>query len=155
MKQIYHPYYNWECYKNGMYSDLGNIEDAIFVLSNDLLFDFILDKVIKEWKVSADNHLTNKFINRHAWCGQVACCYKFGVGEIVTRKAWAKLKNIERYKANKIATKHIKNYERTHRKLHNRMGIQVLQKRDSRRSAKQDKSVGESPFIQTDLFGYS
>jgi copper oxidase (laccase) domain-containing protein len=155
MQQIYHPYYNWECFKNGMYSESGNIDQAILVLSNDALFDTILSEVIMKWVVSAENHLTNNLINRQAWCGQVACCYKFGVGEIVTRKAWARLKNIERYKANKIATKHIKNYERTHRKLHNRMGIEMLQIRNTRSSTKQDKSIRESPFIQTDLFGYS
>lgn len=155
MQQIYHPYYNWECFKNGMYSDSGNIEDAIRVLSDDDLFDFVLNEVIIKWSVSAENHLTNKFINRHAWCGQVACSYSYKVGEVITRKAWSKLKDIERYKANKIATKHIKNYERTYRKLHKGLGIQMLQKRNTRRSSDTDKSTRKSPIIQTDLFGYS
>lgn len=133
MNRIYHPYYKWECYLNGMYSSdsTGTADQAILVLSDCELFDHVLGEVIYKWKFSAQEHLSNKAINRQAWCGQVACCYYYNVPETQTRIAWKMISDIQRYKANTIADKHIKNYEKKNRAIHIPVGNQLLFKWDS------------------------
>ena len=147
-----YPYWMWECYKNGMYENKGNVNDAVYILSNCELFDNILEKVISEWVISSEHHLLNHSINRQAWCGQVACCFKSGVGERITRLAWNKLTNMERYKANKIADKHIRDYAIKNRSVHNTMGTKRVFNGLARRSANKAQSVKESSFIQGYLF---
>ena len=128
MIKVYHPYYNWECFINGMYSQdsTGTIDQAVLILSDPVLFDKVLGDVIKKWPISAEEHLTNTGSNRRSWCGQAACCYLYRVNEQTTRLAWARLDNKQQYTANQIATRHIKQYERNYTKLHKEMGIKML-----------------------------
>lgn len=132
MKPIYHKYTKWEDYKNGMFSPYDKsketqlIENAIKVLSNPNYFDSILKKVFTEWKFSKEENLSKKSCNRQSWLGQAACCYQYGVPEILTRKAWAKLNNKERYLANKVADKYINGYEAENKRIHQNMGNKML-----------------------------
>lgn len=149
-----YPYWMWECYKNGMYKNKGLVSDAVLVLSDPEYFDTVLCEVINKWPITSENHLSNHSINRQAWCGQVACCYKFGVGEQVTRKSWKELSDMDRYKANKIADIHIKNYDRKNRRVQTFVGNKGVQKWDTGRSPIQVKSTKQSTFIQGYLFSH-
>jgi len=132
MKPIYHQYTKWEDYQNGMFSpydkskEVQLIASAIKVLSNPDYFDSILRKVYDNWIYSKEENLSKKSGNRQSWLGQAACCYEFGVPEVLTRKAWAELNNKERYLANKVADKYINGYEAENKRVHKDLGGEVL-----------------------------
>lgn len=147
------PYWEWECYKNGMYEPKGDVNDAVLLLSDWDEFERILNKVVDEWDVSARNHLLNNYINRQAWCGQVACCYRYGVGEVNTRTAWKQLTPMQRYKANKVADKQIKTYERKNKRLYKQLGRSGLFTRNTTGSSCKVESAEQSSIIQSYLFG--
>lgn len=131
MNRIYHPYQEWEDYKNGMYADVdGNkedlINDAIKLLTSTNLFFTEGIKMINEWTISAEENLTNADQNRRAWIGQATCCYTFGVPEIITKQAWGLISEVQRYEANKIADKLINIYENSRNKLHSNLGEPLL-----------------------------
>lgn len=131
MNRVYHKYTEWEDFKNGMYdSDCGNynelLNDAILLLSNSNLFYETALKVIEQWIVSTKENLTNLNSNRRAWIGQASCCMAYGVPESITRDAWAILTDVQRYNANKVADKIISIYENKNRKIHSRMGNEML-----------------------------
>jgi len=122
------PYYEWECFKNGMYKTYSEINDydiqfknSILLLSNQDLFYKIGLKVLKDWPISCDNFLTNKNINKIAFIGQVCCCYKFGCSEIVVKDAWKTLDSITQYHANKTALEILNLYERSNRRIQSKM----------------------------------
>lgn len=131
MNRVYHKYTEWEDFKNGMYdTDNGNynelLNDAVLLLSNDNLFYETALKVIESWVISTKENLTNINSNRRAWIGQASCCYAYGVSETITRDAWALLTDLQRYNANKVADKIISIYENKNRKIHSRMGKEML-----------------------------
>jgi len=122
MKRIYHHYEKWEDYRNGMYDEvIGDeydeskmINDSIAVLSDQKLFHSVMMKILKVWKCSAEENLTNTGRNRRAWLGQAACCYHSKVPEIITKKAWKLLDEKTQAEANETATKIIKEWDLTH-----------------------------------------
>lgn len=85
MRQIWHPWTEWECYASGMYDgacDLGPVEGpkayAEF-LSDIPRFKRALDRVLIEWPISCEHFLSNEKINRIAWLGQAAMCMDSGI----------------------------------------------------------------------------
>ena len=132
MNPIYHDYRKWEDYKNGMFSHYKKEDEevlislAIKVLSDPVFFDSILNKVYNEWIYSKEENLSKKGSNRQSWLGQAACCYKYKVPEVLTRKAWGKLSNKERYLANKVADKYINGYEEENRRFYKNLGGKML-----------------------------
>lgn len=127
MKQIYHPYYIWEDFKNGMYeipvkpySEIL-IKNCIELLSNQELFFEVSLKVLNNWKYASEHNLSNKSINRQAWIGQASCCLEYKAQEIVTREVWGRLDTITRIYANKTADKIIRIYEEKNNKLYKSM----------------------------------
>jgi|TARA_Y100000034_G_scaffold133644_1_gene199709 vacuolar-type H+-ATPase catalytic subunit A/Vma1 len=118
MKRIFHPYYLWEDWKAGMFKKKINENEeklskqARELLSNENEFFKVAYKVIKEWKYSSEHNLTNKSRNRQAWLGQASCCYKLGVPEYITKYGWRLLDLGQQNKANKIADKVIKIWEK-------------------------------------------
>lgn len=121
---VCYPYNKWEDFLNGMYripdkpynEDL--ILDCVNLLENEKGFFESSLSLIREWKISAEHNLSNKSINRQAWIGQAACCYKYKAPELVTRVAWSRVKPLNKIKANKIADKIIRIYEAENRKLY-------------------------------------
>jgi len=116
MKQIHHPYYKWEDFKNGMYETVFEneeklIQKAVELLSNSVEFYTICLFVVDEWKIATDVNLSNTSCNRKAWLGQAACCYKNRVPELLTREAWQRLSEEQRFNANVVAQKIIDKYE--------------------------------------------
>lgn len=132
MKQIYHSYELWEDYKNLMYSDkdlLGKdklVFKSINLLSNTDLFYDVCKLVVKEWKYSAENNLSNNSKNRKAWLGAACCSYNHKCPEYLTRIAWSLLDKDIQNKANMVAQKIINQYETKNSKVHQGVGEQVL-----------------------------
>lgn len=112
INKYYTHYTNWEDWKNGMYRDVKEkeyyIKKAIECLRDPYLSMY---GVIKEWKQSTKENLSDISSNRRSWLGQAACCYKYGVPENLTRVAWGLLTSEERINANKTADKIIKLWE--------------------------------------------
>jgi ParB-like chromosome segregation protein Spo0J len=111
--RIFHTYHNWECHKSGFYKTThetlghGECESKFMeLLSDELEFDIVLSNVIQEWKNSCEHYLTNKSMNRLAWLGQAAVCYKYGIPSRYSG-AWFKLDKKTQDRANEIALKYL------------------------------------------------
>lgn len=122
IKRIYHEYTLWEDYKNGMYiteqqkNEIDLINEAGKILKNEKLFYKIGIEMVKKWKYSAEQNLSNKNRNRRAWIGQATSSYYAKVPEYLTKYAWRMLLPSDQIKANKVADKIIKNWEKEYEK---------------------------------------
>lgn len=128
MQRIYHPYWLWEDYKNGMYELNSNNEDeltkkSIRLLSNLTLFKSVALEVISKWTISTKVNLTNPNCNKKAWLGQASCSYKYNVPEYLTRIAWSKLTDEQRIKADNVAIEVIKVFNIENEKQYNQLCI--------------------------------
>jgi hypothetical protein len=87
MNRIYHTWDKWECYPAGFFevnAPNGWSEDECHSLYFNLLrdedeFKRICLLVISHWSNSCEHNLTNERMNRIAWMGQAALCYKYRV----------------------------------------------------------------------------
>ena len=85
--RILHTFDKWECYPAGFYEDNPpegmSIEDCEIkykeFLSDTELFGQVLQSVIDNWIRSCEHYLTNENMNRIAWLGQAALCYKYHI----------------------------------------------------------------------------
>ena len=132
MKQIFETYDKWEDYHCGMYN-LNDVLDkdkkvinAIYLLSSTEQFYNVCLEILDKWKVSCDVNLSNKNQNRRSWLGAAACTYLHNCPEYLTRIAWSLLNKDVQDKANNIAEKIIKEYERKNTKVHTGVGNQML-----------------------------
>lgn len=118
LKQIYVPYYKWECYKNGMYlkGDKNSLNTAIKFMNDVNSFSKAMSDVTRLWRFTMKNHLTNPNINKKAFLGQCAVFYKKQISESVTKKAWKMLSENKKIEANNAAKLHIKNWEKWYTK---------------------------------------
>lgn len=117
IKREFEPYWNWECFKHGMYNDTNDdketlIAQACELLSNRNKFWEACESVLSKWVVSAKVHLTNTDSNRQSYLGQAACCLLHNVPEVLTRSAWARLTSEQQQQANEVADYWIDFYER-------------------------------------------
>jgi hypothetical protein len=124
IKQIFIPYWKWECYKNKMYNKITQ-EEEIYkrklcsnLLNNTNEFSLSMENVINSWKYTMINHLSNKSINRKAFVGQCAAYYKYQIPEYITRDVWKTINKKKCILANNEAIKHIEKWE-YNRKLKN------------------------------------
>ncbi len=87
VERIYHTWDKWECYPAGFfevkppkqYTD-QQCEDLYKELLSDIQeFKRVMLCLIKDWPVSCEHNLTNERMNRIAWMGQSALCYKYGI----------------------------------------------------------------------------
>jgi len=129
MKRIYHPYYNWEEIKAGMWDTCSNQEEmlkkAIEFTGNHALYGSYMLRVVNEWPISCENSLTAETINRKAWLGHAACAMAIRCPENITRLAWGYLTEEQRILANKQAEEKIKIWER-------KTNLEVLSKHGSK-----------------------
>lgn len=132
IKQVFIPYWDWEDWVNGMWSK-GNDErlnEAIEFTGDWKRYGEAMGEVIKAWPLTMKNSLTNTSLNRRAFLGHCAVCFKLGIPESTTRKAWGLLTEQQRIEADAIAEKHIKHweyeYKRQYTKLHKGLGVQML-----------------------------
>lgn len=132
IKQVFVPYWEWEDWINGMWNK-GNdtqLQQSIDFTCDWEIYGKAMGEVIVAWPRTMINSLTNKSINRKAFLGHCAVCFKLGIPESVTREAWGLLTDKQRFDADAIAYKHIKHWEyeysRSVTKLHPGLGTQML-----------------------------
>lgn len=111
--RIFHTYDKWECFKAGFFATKLNgftkeqaEEEFADFLRSPKDFDLALSELIKEWKYSCEQNLTNIALNRIAWLGQAAACYARGIPSKY-RAGWFKLTSEEQDIANNIALKYL------------------------------------------------
>jgi hypothetical protein len=87
----WHPYWDWECFKAGMWSsrrkDVNKIQLCAKVLSSPDECRMAMTGAVNEYPISAQQHLS-KPAGRRPWIGQAACCFAVGAIEEETRIAW-------------------------------------------------------------------
>jgi len=117
MRQIYKPYWKWECYKSGMWNKIDLKEEnkmldlAIEFAGNHILYGKAMKDVVFKWENTIENHLTNKSINRRAFLGHCAVFYKHQIPEYIVRRAWKYLTIKQQTSADNIAEQTIKEWE--------------------------------------------
>lgn len=132
IKQVFVPYWEWEDYLNGMWGPINEnrIADTVVFTGDWVKYGEAMREVIEAWPRTMINSLTNKSINRRAFLGHCAVCYKLGITESTTRAAWKLLTDEQRFDADKIADKHIKHWEyeysRSLTKVRKGLGVQML-----------------------------
>lgn len=148
IRQQFVPWWEWECYKNGMWRKLPKEQEEAAVKSAvDFTGDWeqygaAMQEVSMAWPRTMLNSLSNVSINRRAFIGHCAATFKIGAPEYITRMAWAELTNEQRFYADREAEKYIKqwlhHHARTDRTLHTKVGRQMLLWGDSGHGAEGD-----------------
>jgi len=85
--RIFHTFEKWECAKAGFYETkpprgftADNCRSLYCELLSDIpAFEAALASVVTEWRHSCEHYLTNAAMNRIAWLGQAALCYRHGI----------------------------------------------------------------------------
>lgn len=111
MKQIFHHYNLWEDWKAGMWGRDDRLQEAIDFTGDHERYGQAMKEVTEHWKYACEHNLSNQTINRRAWIGHAAVCFKLGICESTTRQAWAHLNDRQRYLANLQADKNILAWE--------------------------------------------
>jgi hypothetical protein len=141
MIQVYIPYWEWEDWKNGMWrklsanEELSMINVAILFTGDHIKYGSAMSEVINLWPRTMLNSMTNTSINRRAFLGHCACQYKINCPEYITREAWHRLNDKQRFLADKIAqetiNKWVEDYENQNRTIRQDVGKQMLLKWDT------------------------
>lgn len=87
VNRIYHTWDKWECFLAGFFevrAPKGLTADDCEKLYAELLadedeFKKICLLIISQWHNSCEHNLTNERMNRIAWMGQSALCYKYKI----------------------------------------------------------------------------
>lgn len=105
MNQVYIPYWEWEDWINGMWNKGSDdqLQAAIEFTGDHLRYGEAMKEVIVAWPRTMLNSLTNPSINKRAFLGHCAVCYKLGIPESITRAAWKRLTDEQRISADKVA----------------------------------------------------
>ncbi len=117
IKQVYIPYWEWEDWINGMWADGDEtrLQEAIDFTGDHVKYGNAMKEVIAAWPRTMLNSLTNPSMNKRAFLGQCAVCYKLGIQEFITRIAWKELTDQQRYDADKVAQEIINEWLLNHR----------------------------------------
>jgi hypothetical protein len=132
MKRIYHPYDLWEENKYNMWGHAENKKEmlgrAIDFTGDHELYGEWMRAVVRDWKYSCENALTDMSQNRRAWIGHAAVAYAIQCPEDITRQAWGRLTKKQQDLANSEADKAIYEWEnkRKNKRLYRDVGTQVL-----------------------------
>ena len=119
------PYWEWEDWKAGMWGKVDKQEEikmlkcAIEFTGNHYEYGNAMREVVKMWPKTMLNSLTNVSINRRAFLGHCAVCYKFGIPEYIVRMAWKELSDKQRILADNEAQTTINKWELQNRELQN------------------------------------
>lgn len=131
MKKIWHHYLKWEEYQAGMWNTITGekrqelLNQAIEFTGNVDLYGSWMLRVITEWPISCEQHLSDVHMNRQAWIGHAACCLATGIPEDITRAAWANLSPETQTLANEKAQTAIQIWELNHAKQNSKIYQQV------------------------------
>jgi hypothetical protein len=131
MKKIWHPYTAWEDWQNGMWriakpgTRTRLLRKAIEFTGNAKLYGSFMRRVIHEWPIACEHHLTDQNINRKAWIGHAATCLAIQCPEDITRQAWGYLSKQQQDDANLEAELAIEEWERQHEAKNSKLYSQV------------------------------
>lgn len=98
------------------------LEKAIDFTGNHELYGQYMQRVVREWRYSCENALTDNSLNKRAWVGHAACALAIGCPEDITRQAWGFLTDEQRLLANKEADRAISTWIRDREKRKNVRG---------------------------------
>ena len=161
MKKVFHPYTEWECYKNGMWDNVHSskftsfLQKAIEFTGDAEIYGEWMLKVIFEWPKTCEHHLTDSSINRKAFVGHAATCLAIGCPEHITRLAWGRLSQLQQDMANQKAIEAIQKWEFLHETKNNRvckeMGESGLSGGNSGQCAFTFRGIEQSAIVQNDM----
>lgn len=133
ISRVYHPVNLWEEVNHNMWGDVINEKQALALAikftSDHKLYGQHMLRVVSEWPVSAENALTDPYLNKKAWVGHAAVALALNIPEDITRKAWGFLTDEQRLLANREAERAIQQWQLRYTKserLRKEMGIQML-----------------------------
>lgn len=130
IKQVYIPYWEWEDWINGMWGKDDRLQEAIEFTGNAERYGSAMREVIEAWPRTMLNSLTNNSINKRAFLGHCAVCFKLGICESTTRAAWKQLTDQQRYDADKVAQetidKWLQEYAQRNKAVHKDVGRPLL-----------------------------
>lgn len=115
-KQHFVHYLEWEDFRAGMWGKLAKnlepemLELAIDFTGNHKAYGSAMMEVIWQWPRTMLHNLTNPSINKRAFLGHCACCFKIKCPEYLTRRAWWHLSEQQRILADAIAEKTINHW---------------------------------------------
>jgi len=125
--RIYHPWYKWECYKDGFHEICTKFtrDQCELMYQNYFMdskkFERDIPKLFKVWSNSCEHFLTNPNINRIAWLGQACVFISTGVTPNF-KYAYNNLPLKKREECNAIAEKWIKKFSKeSSDRLHKQM----------------------------------
>ena len=113
-RRIFHPYWLWEDWKNGIYENNARkekIEQSRLLLANSENFYMVMNHMLMKWPYSCEHNLTNGSRNRLAFLGQTACCWNHSATCNETIIAWWQLTTEQKKEANQTAKKFLQEYE--------------------------------------------
>lgn len=117
MIRVWHPYTSWECYRHGMWRIVGIseraelLEKTIDFTGNASQYGMFMQRIVKEWPITCEHHLTDSSLNRKAFVGHAAACMAIASPEDVTRQAWGQLSAPQQHDANAQAIAAITEWE--------------------------------------------
>lgn len=124
INKIWHPFHDWEDYKNGMWETISGkprsvlLRKAIVFTGDAKLYGSFMRRVIREWPIGCEHHLSGETGNKRAWIGHAATCLAIQSPEDITRAAWAYLSKQQQDEANLEAEMAIKDWEESYANSH-------------------------------------
>ena len=101
----------------GKVKDRSNyLQRAIEFTGDWNLYGSYMMKVVNEWGYSCEHNLSDRSQNRKAWIGHAACALAFKCPEDIVRKAWGHLTEDQQRRANNMADRAIKEWEKRYAK---------------------------------------
>lgn len=125
MEKVWHPYTSWECFRFGMWeftearSRNLMLKKAIEFTGDAKIYGEWMMRVIVQWPISCEHHLSDSGTNRRAYVGHAAACLAIKCPEDITRKAWGHLSKHQQDEANYMADVAISAWEVLHERRAN------------------------------------
>lgn len=162
MKRVWHPYTAWEDWKAGMWAIVSGsrrrrlLREAIQFTGNAKLYGSFMRRVVREWPIACEHHLSDVHSNRRAWVGHAAACLAIQCPEDITRAAWSYLSQAQQDDANAEADTAIALWEKEYRErenlgLHNEMGGEGVPGRDTGCGGPSTRVAEQSAVLSADL----
>jgi hypothetical protein len=118
LPQVWHPVQQWEEIAHNMWGRVTNRADylarAIEFTGDHKLYGSYMQRVCREWPISAENALTDPHLNHRAWVGHAACALAMNCPEDIVRQAWSHLNDEQKLLANKEASRAIADWRRAY-----------------------------------------
>lgn len=117
INRIYHPWYLWECYKNGFYSTIPPNQYSVLDCKEVYLEYFThrkyfyddMKSVFRKWKYSCEHFLTNPNMNRIAWLGQASVCFRYGISSFF-KSSYSLVSDDDRFYSDDMALDSLNNW---------------------------------------------